>query len=40
MNIAFGLFSPLNLRIAKKERGLAYSRRALAALAPFAAQQA
>lgn len=40
MNIAFGLFSPLNLRIPKKERGLAYSRRALAALAPFAAQQA
>jgi len=38
MNITFGLFPPLNLRIPKKERGLAYSRRALASLLPFAAQ--
>jgi methylenetetrahydrofolate--tRNA-(uracil-5-)-methyltransferase len=40
MNVAFGLFPPLNLRIPKRERGLRYSQRALAALASFTAQQA
>lgn len=39
MNVAFGLFPPLNLRIPKRERGLRYSQRALAALASFTARQ-
>lgn len=32
MNVAFGLFPPLSGRIRKKDRGLMYARRALAAL--------
>jgi methylenetetrahydrofolate--tRNA-(uracil-5-)-methyltransferase len=35
MNIAFGLFPPLSGRIRKRERGLIYARRALAALAAW-----
>jgi len=35
MNVAFGLFPPLPGRIPKKDRGLHYARRALAALAAW-----
>jgi methylenetetrahydrofolate--tRNA-(uracil-5-)-methyltransferase len=35
MNVAFGLFPPLPGRIAKKERGLQYARRALESLAAW-----
>ncbi len=38
MNVAFGLFPPLSGRIRKKDRGLLYARRALAALAPWQQQ--
>ncbi len=38
MNIAFGLFPPLSGRIRKKDRGLVYTRRALAALADWQQQ--
>jgi methylenetetrahydrofolate--tRNA-(uracil-5-)-methyltransferase len=38
MNVAFGLFPPLSGRIRKKDRGLLYARRALAALASWREQ--
>ena len=38
MNVTFGLFSPLPGRIRKKERGLCYARRALAALSSWQAR--
>lgn len=38
MNVAFGLFPPLSGRIRKKDRGLFYARRALAALATWQQQ--
>ena len=38
MNVTFGLFPPLPGRIRKKERGLCYARRALAALSSWQAR--
>ncbi|MDP1992854.1 MAG: methylenetetrahydrofolate--tRNA-(uracil(54)-C(5))-methyltransferase (FADH(2)-oxidizing) TrmFO [Syntrophales bacterium] len=38
MNVAFGLFPPLSGRIRKKDRGLLYARRALAALTSWQQQ--
>ena len=38
MNVTFGLFPPLPGRIRKKERGLGYARRALAALSSWQAR--
>jgi methylenetetrahydrofolate--tRNA-(uracil-5-)-methyltransferase len=38
MNVAFGLFPPLSGRIRKKDRGLIYARRALAALTTWQRQ--
>jgi methylenetetrahydrofolate--tRNA-(uracil-5-)-methyltransferase len=38
MNVAFGLFPPLSGRIRKKDRGLIYARRALAALTSWQKQ--
>ncbi|MDP2840518.1 MAG: hypothetical protein Q8O11_10735, partial [Syntrophales bacterium] len=38
MNVTFGLFPPLPVRIRKKERGLCYARRALAALSSWQAR--
>ena len=38
MNVTFGLFPPLPGRIRKKERGLLYARRSLAALSSWQQQ--
>ena len=38
MNVAFGLFPPLSVRIRKKDRGLLYARRSLAALSTWQQQ--